>query len=41
MPMLLGGGIPLFGHLRSEMPLRLMATQRYACGVVQLVYGGF
>ena len=40
MPLLLGDGIPLFGHLRSEMSLRLRGTQRYASGVVKLVYGG-
>jgi len=41
MPIILGYGIPLFGHVHRELPLRLRATQRYASGVVKLVYGGF
>jgi hypothetical protein len=38
MPVLLGGGISLFGPVWSGMSLWLKETMRYASGVIKLVY---
>lgn len=38
IPILLGSGIPLFGSLGSEFPLRLLDTTAYDNGFVQVRY---
>ena len=38
IPILLGGGIPLFGCLRQELSLELLASRSYANGFVQNHY---
>jgi dihydrofolate reductase len=38
VPLLLGSGIPLFGDLTEEIPLRHVSTQQYPTGLVQSEY---
>jgi dihydrofolate reductase len=38
VPVLIGGGIPLFGSLPQDIPLRHVATRQYASGLVQSEY---
>jgi dihydrofolate reductase len=38
VPVLIGEGIPLFGALRKDIPLRHIRTQSYASGLVQSEY---
>jgi dihydrofolate reductase len=38
IPVLLGDGIPLFGALPGDIPLRHVATRQYASGLVQSEY---
>lgn len=38
VPVLIGGGIPLFGPLASDLRLRHIATRQYASGLVQSEY---
>lgn len=38
VPVLLGDGIPLFGALPGDVPLRHIATRQYASGLVQSEY---
>jgi dihydrofolate reductase len=38
VPVLIGGGIPLFGSLPRDIPLRHVATRQYASGLVQSEY---
>jgi hypothetical protein len=37
-PILLGQGLPLFGGVLSELPLRLLAAKTFSSGVVLLRY---
>jgi len=39
IPVLLGGGIPLFGALTRDIVLRHVGTRQYASGLVQSEYG--
>ncbi len=38
IPVILGAGIPLFSHIDTELNYRLISSQSYSCGLVQLVY---
>jgi dihydrofolate reductase len=38
VPVLIGDGIPLFGKLQHDVPLRHVATQQYASGLVKSEY---
>jgi riboflavin biosynthesis pyrimidine reductase len=38
VPVLIGAGIPLFGALPRDIPLRHVATRHYAGGLVQSEY---
>lgn len=38
VPVLIGAGIPLFGHLRHDIPLRHIGTRHYPTGLVQSEY---
>jgi dihydrofolate reductase len=38
VPILLGGGIPLFGTLARDLPLRHVSTKSYPSGLVQSEY---
>jgi len=38
VPVLIGGGIPLFGSLPKDVHLRHVATKSYASGLVQSEY---
>jgi dihydrofolate reductase len=38
VPVLIGTGIPLFGHLEMDIRLRHVATRQYASGLVQSEY---
>jgi dihydrofolate reductase len=38
VPVLIGGGIPLFGSLPRDIPLRHVATRHYPSGLVQSEY---
>ena len=38
VPVLIGGGIPLFGAVARDIPLRHVATRHYASGLVQSEY---
>ena len=38
VPVLIGAGIPLFGALERDIPLRHVATRQYATGLVQSEY---
>ena len=38
VPVLIGGGIPLFGSLQRDIPLEHVATRQYASGLVQSEY---
>jgi dihydrofolate reductase len=38
VPVLIGQGIPLFGALDADVPLRHVATRSYASGLVQSEY---
>ena len=38
VPVLIGTGIPLFGHLEKDIRLRHIATRQYASGLVQSEY---
>jgi dihydrofolate reductase len=38
VPVLIGTGIPLFGHLPHDIPLRHIATRHYRSGLVQSEY---
>jgi dihydrofolate reductase len=38
VPVLIGSGIPLFGPLTHDIPLRHVATRHYASGLVQSEY---
>ncbi|WP_028104834.1 dihydrofolate reductase family protein [Pseudoduganella violaceinigra] len=38
IPILLGAGIPLFGHTSRDIPLRLMGTRQLPGGLVQNTY---
>lgn len=38
VPVLIGNGIPLFGPLRKDIPLRHVETRSFATGLVQSVY---
>ena len=38
IPVLLGGGLPLFGDLAGDIPLRLVSSAGFPNGFVQLVY---
>lgn len=38
VPVILGGGIRLFGDLQKDVPLKHVATKTYECGFVQLTY---
>lgn len=39
IPILLGSGIPLFNVIDKEIPCRLISSQSYPSGLVQLNYG--
>ena len=38
IPVLIGDGIPLFGAIQRDIPLRHVATRQYASGLVQSEY---
>jgi dihydrofolate reductase len=38
VPVLIGTGVPLFGALEHDIPLRHLATRQYASGLVQSEY---
>jgi dihydrofolate reductase len=38
VPVLIGDGIPLFGSLQHDIPLKHVATRQYASGLVQSEY---
>ena len=38
IPVILGSGIPLFGNLKEDIPLKHIATKTYEFGFVQLTY---
>jgi hypothetical protein len=38
IPVLLGGGIPLFGQLEADIHLHHVATRQYSSGMVQSEY---
>src|SRR4029077_7376032 len=38
VPVLIGDGVPLFGTLPHDIPLRHMATRHYTSGLVQSEY---
>ncbi len=38
IPVLLGTGIPLFGPLEADVPLKLLSSESYSCGFVQSRY---
>ncbi len=38
VPVLIGAGIPLFGAVPRDIPLKHVATRQYASGVVQSEY---
>jgi len=38
IPIILGSGIPLFNVIRKELPCRLISSQSYPSGLVQLKY---
>lgn len=38
MPVLLGEGIPLFGHLDNDIKLNLLTSRSYSSGLVQTMY---
>jgi dihydrofolate reductase len=38
VPVLIGEGIPLFGRVERDIPLRHVATRAYASGLVQSEY---
>jgi len=38
VPVLIGSGIPLFGPLQQDVPLKHVATRQYASGLVQSEY---
>src|SRR5437667_12845282 len=38
VPVLIGGGIPLFGQVERDIPLKHVATHQYASGLVQSEY---
>jgi len=38
VPVLIGGGIPLFGAVERDIPLKHVATRHYASGLVQSEY---
>jgi hypothetical protein len=38
VPVLIGSGIPLFGALQRDIPLRHVATRQYAGGLVESEY---
>ena len=38
VPVLIGGGIPLFGAVERDIPLKHIATHQYASGLVQSEY---
>jgi dihydrofolate reductase len=38
VPVLIGGGIPLFGITQRDIPLKHVATRQYASGLVQSEY---
>jgi len=38
VPVLIGAGVPLFGALQRDIPLRHVATRQYASGLVQSEY---
>jgi hypothetical protein len=38
VPVLIGAGIPLFGPLLHDIPLRHVATRQYKGGLVQSEY---
>jgi dihydrofolate reductase len=38
VPVLIGRGIPLFGPIERDVPLRHVATRPYASGLVQSEY---
>lgn len=38
IPILLGGGIPLFGEMNSHLPLKLLTSKQFSSGLVQLHY---
>ncbi len=38
VPVLIGGGIPLFGAVGRDIPLKHVATRQYASGLVQSEY---
>jgi dihydrofolate reductase len=38
VPVLIGAGIPLFGHLLADVPLQHLATRTFASGLVQSEY---
>lgn len=38
VPVILGGGIPLFDRIGKEIGLRLVRTERYEGGVVRVEY---
>ncbi len=38
VPVLIGGGIPLFGAVARDIPLKHVATRHYASGLVQSEY---
>src|SRR6266513_32475 len=38
VPVLIGGGIPLFGAVERDIPLKHVATRQYASGLVQSEY---
>ena len=38
IPVLLGGGIPLFGELEADIHLKPIATRQYSSGLVQTEY---
>lgn len=39
VPVILGGGIPLFDRIGKEVRLRMIDTKRYESGLVRLEYG--
>ncbi|MET1254588.1 dihydrofolate reductase family protein [Aliikangiella maris] len=38
VPILIGQGIPLFGHLKNDVPLKLTGSQEFSNGFIQLTY---